>query len=48
MRLGKRGMEMWQLVMLILVLIFLFAVIVWYGFLGGEISGLLSKLGELL
>lgn len=47
MKLNKRGMEMWQLVLLILVLILLLAVLVWYGFLGGEISGLLGKLGEL-
>ena len=45
---GKKGMEMWQLVLLILALILLLAVIVWYGFLGGEIDKLLGKLGDLL
>ena len=48
MRFGKKGMEMWQLVLLILVLILLLAVIVWFGFLGGEIGSLLGKLGDLL
>lgn len=47
-KLDKKGMEMWQLVMIILVLILLLAVLVWYGFLGGEIKGVLGKLGDLL
>ncbi len=47
MKLDKKGMEMWQLVMIILVLILLIAAIVWFGILGGEIKGLLAGLGEL-
>jgi len=45
---GKKGMEMWQLVLIILVLILLMAVLAWYGYLGGELKGFLGKLGELL
>jgi hypothetical protein len=44
---GKKGMEMWQLVLMILVLILLIVVIVWYGILGWEIKELLGKFGEL-
>ena len=45
--LGKKGREMWQLVLMILVLILLIAAVVWYGILGGEIKGLLEGLGGL-
>jgi hypothetical protein len=45
---GKKGMEMWQLVLIILVLILLLAVLAWYGVLGGELKGLFGKLGDLL
>ncbi|MBU0456622.1 MAG: hypothetical protein ABH824_03940 [Nanoarchaeota archaeon] len=45
---GKKGMEMWQLVMIILFLIFLLVVIVWFGVLSGDAGGLLDKLGGLL
>ena len=48
MMFNKKGLEMWQLVLLILSLIFLLAVMVWYGFLGGELSGLLDGLEALL
>ena len=45
---GKKGMEMWQIVLLILVMIFLLAVIIWYGFLGGELKNLLNKFADIL
>ncbi|MBI2102861.1 hypothetical protein HYT55_03410 [Candidatus Woesearchaeota archaeon] len=45
---GKKGMEMWQLVLMILALILLVFVIAWYGGLNKEISGLLGKLTGLL
>ena len=45
---GKKGMEMWQLALLILALILLVFVIAWYGGLNKEISGLLGKLKGLL
>jgi hypothetical protein len=47
MKLNKKAMEMWQLVLIILILILLLAVMAWYGFLGGQIGGLLDKFGEL-
>ena len=45
---GKKGMEMWQLVMLILLLILLVVVLAWYGDLGNSIKELLGKLTNLL
>ncbi|MBI4151601.1 hypothetical protein HY496_01410 [Candidatus Woesearchaeota archaeon] len=44
---GKKGMEMWQLVLLILALVLLVFIIVWYGGLNKEIGNLLEKFGEL-
>ncbi|MBS3169306.1 hypothetical protein J4210_02375 [Candidatus Woesearchaeota archaeon] len=40
---GKKGMEMWQLVLLILALILLVFLIAWYGGLNKELGGLLEK-----
>ena len=45
---GKKGMEMWQLILMILALVLLLFVIAWYGGLGGELSGLFDKLKGLL
>jgi len=47
-KMNKKGMEMWQLVLIILALILLLAVLVWYGVLGGHVEKLLGKLGDLL
>jgi len=44
---GKRGMEMWQLVLIILVLILLLFVIGWYGGLNEGLGSLLDKLGGI-
>jgi len=45
---NKKGMEMWQLVLLVLSLILLLFVIAWYGGLRNELSGLFDKLKGLL
>jgi len=44
---GKKGMEMWVLVLMVLAIILLLAVIVLFGGLGESIKGLLSNLGGL-
>lgn len=44
---GKKGMEMWQLVFLILAIILLLFFLTWYGFLGKDLANLLDKFGEL-
>ncbi|MBT5397428.1 hypothetical protein HOL21_04400 [Candidatus Woesearchaeota archaeon] len=44
----KKGMEMWQLVIIILSLILLLFVIAWYGGLRTQLVGLFDKLKELL
>ncbi len=44
---GKKGMEMWQLVLLILAIILFLFLLIWYGALGSEINILLDKWGEL-
>jgi autotransporter translocation and assembly factor TamB len=44
----KKGMEMWKLVSIILVIILLLFVLAWYGGLRGELSSLLERLGELM
>lgn len=44
---NRKGMEMWQIVLIILALIFLLVVIIFYGFLGGEIGNLLDKFVEV-
>ncbi len=41
---GKRGMEMWQLVLMILALVLLVFVLAWYGGLGKELKMLSEKL----
>lgn len=44
---NKKGMEMWQLVFLILAIILLLFFLTWYGFLGKDLANLLDKFGEL-
>ncbi len=41
---GKKGMEMWQLVLIIIALLLLFAVLAWYGGLNKELGVLLDRL----
>ena len=45
---SKKGMEMWQLVMIILAVMLLLFVIAWYSGLNDQIRGLLDKLTGLL
>lgn len=40
---GKKGMEMWQLVLIILALLLLLAVLAWYSGLNKELGALLDK-----
>ena len=44
---GKKGMEMWQLVMLILAALLLFFMIGWYAGLGDKLTDLVQKMGAL-
>ncbi|HIH10803.1 TPA: hypothetical protein HA241_01295 [Candidatus Woesearchaeota archaeon] len=46
MSLGKKGMEMWELVFIILALILLVFVIAWYAGLNDTIADLLKKFGD--
>ncbi|MBI4983363.1 hypothetical protein HZC32_01860 [Candidatus Woesearchaeota archaeon] len=48
MRLGKKGMEMWQLVLIILAMLLLFFIIVWYSGLNEEVKNLLARMSDLL
>lgn len=41
---GKKGMEMWQLVLIILAVILLLFVVAWYGSLNQEMGVLFEKL----
>ena len=45
---GKKAMEIWFLVILILLLIFLVTILVLYGGLGDQLEKLLNKFGDLL
>jgi hypothetical protein len=45
---GKKGMETWHLVLLILALLLLLFVIAWFTALNNDLAGLLGKLGDLL
>lgn len=40
---GKKGMEMWQLVIIILALLLLLAVLAWYSGLNKELGALLDN-----
>ena len=45
---GKKGMETWQLMLMILAILLLLFFITWYGLLKGQLGDLLEKLGEIL
>ncbi len=45
---GKKGMEMWEIVLIIIALILLIFMIVWYGSQGSMLDSLFGKLGNLL
>ena len=45
---GKKGMEMWKLVSIILVLVLLLFVIAWFSGLNEGLGGLFDRLGGLL
>ena len=45
--LEKKGMEMWQLVLMILAILLLLFMIVWYGALNNDLGDLFGKLGDL-
>lgn len=40
---NRKGMEMWQLVMIILAVLFLLFIIAWYGGLNEQLKALLDK-----
>ncbi len=44
---GKKGMEMWQLVIIILAVIFLLFMLAWYFFLDQDLNGLTNTFTEL-
>lgn len=44
---GKKAMEMWQIVLLILAIIFLLFMLIWFGGLRDTIVELLVKLGDM-
>ncbi|HIG93214.1 TPA: hypothetical protein HA242_03790 [Candidatus Woesearchaeota archaeon] len=45
---NKKGMEMWQLIFILLaVLLFLF-MLIWFGILNKDLAGLFDKLGGML
>ena len=44
----KKGMESWQLVLIILAALMLLFFIVWYGVLGGNIEELIDKFAGLV
>lgn len=46
-KLNRKGMEMWQLVLIILALISLVVFIFFYAGLGNEAKELIKKLGEI-
>jgi len=45
---GKKGMEMWQLVLIILAVLLLLFVLIWFSGLNEGVAGLLEKLGGQL
>jgi hypothetical protein len=44
--LGKKGMEMWQLILIILAVLLLLSFLVWYGVLGKQLEELFQKIGD--
>jgi len=45
---GKRAMEMWQLVMIILALLLLLFMAAWYSGLNDQLGGLFEKMGSFM
>jgi len=45
---GKKGMEMWQLVLMILAILLLLFVVAWYSGLNMGIESMFNKLGSLM
>lgn len=45
---NKKGMEMWQLILIILAVLLLFFVIFWYSGLNTKIAGFFARLSNLL
>ncbi len=46
MKLGKKGYEMWELVLMILAVMLLLFVLVWFGLLNNDLGDLLGKVGD--
>ena len=44
---NRRGMEMWQLLLILLAVILLLFFVAWYSALGSDLTNLFGKLGEL-
>ena len=44
---GKKGMEMWQLVLIILAVVFLLFMLAWYFFLDQDLNNLTNTFTEL-
>ena len=44
---NKRGMEMWQLIIMLLAIFLLLFMLVWYGILGQGLADILQKIGGL-
>ena len=44
---NKKGMEMWQLIMIFLAIALLVFLLWWYSDLGGGLEGMLDKMGGL-
>ncbi len=45
-KVNKKGMEMWEIVLIIIALVLMLVLIVWYGFLKGSADNILSKVAE--
>ncbi len=43
----SKGMEMWQLVLIVLALLLFFAMLIWFGALNKDLGGLLDAFGNL-
>ena len=43
---GKQGMEMWQLVIIILAILLLLFILAWYSSLVSELQSLLERMGD--
>jgi len=45
-KVNKKGMEMWEIVLIIIALVLMLTLIIWYGFLRGSADNILSKVLE--